>query len=155
MRLWTVHPKYLDRQGLLALWREGLLAQKVLSGQTKGYVHHPQLQRFRAARHPAGAIATFLTEVAVEATARGYNFDRSKIGFHPPAEQIQVTTGHVEFERLHLLSKLQTRDPARAKRLEQQTELMLHPLFEAIPGLIEAWEKSVEPSPDQLRADDY
>jgi len=30
MRLWTIHPKYLDRQGLLALWREALLAQKVL-----------------------------------------------------------------------------------------------------------------------------
>lgn len=142
MRLWTIHPKYLDRQGLLALWREGLLAQKVLSGQTKGYVHHPQLQRFRAARHPAGAIASYLTGVAVEATVRGYKFDNSKIGFHPPPEPLEVTAGQVEFERRHLLSKLQTRDPMRAKHLEQQTELMLHPLFEAVPGLIEDWEKS-------------
>jgi len=25
MRLWTLHPKYLDARGLVALWREGLL----------------------------------------------------------------------------------------------------------------------------------
>ncbi len=47
MRLWSLHPKYLDRQGLLAVWREGLLAQKVLQGKTKGYKNHPQLKRFQ------------------------------------------------------------------------------------------------------------
>ncbi|WP_368086417.1 pyrimidine dimer DNA glycosylase/endonuclease V [Nitrosomonas sp. Nm34] len=26
MRLWSIHPKYLDAKGLLALWREGLQA---------------------------------------------------------------------------------------------------------------------------------
>lgn len=30
MRLWSLHPSYLDRAGLLAVWREGLLAQSVL-----------------------------------------------------------------------------------------------------------------------------
>jgi Pyrimidine dimer DNA glycosylase len=49
MRIWSVHPRYLDRQGLTAGWREGLLAQKVLTGTTKGYRNHPQLRRFRAA----------------------------------------------------------------------------------------------------------
>jgi hypothetical protein len=34
MRLWSLHPKHLDRQGLLAVWREGLLAQEVLRGET-------------------------------------------------------------------------------------------------------------------------
>ena len=29
MRLWSLHPRYLDRQGLTALWREGLLARAV------------------------------------------------------------------------------------------------------------------------------
>jgi len=37
MRLWSIHPSYLDRQGLLAVWREGLLALKVLKGETIGY----------------------------------------------------------------------------------------------------------------------
>ena len=49
MRIWSLHPQYLDRQGLTAAWREGLLAQKVLTGTTKGYRNHPQLRRFRAA----------------------------------------------------------------------------------------------------------
>ena len=37
MRLWSLRPKYLDSQGLVALWREGLLAQAVLRGKTRGY----------------------------------------------------------------------------------------------------------------------
>lgn len=32
MRLWSLHPSYLDAVGLVALWREGLLARKVLQG---------------------------------------------------------------------------------------------------------------------------
>lgn len=43
MRLWSLHPQYLDAKGLVALWREGLLAQAVLAGQTRGYKRHPQL----------------------------------------------------------------------------------------------------------------
>ena len=46
MRLWSLHPKYLDIKGLVACWREGLLARKVLLDQTKGYKNHPQLIRF-------------------------------------------------------------------------------------------------------------
>ncbi|MGP9584395.1 pyrimidine dimer DNA glycosylase/endonuclease V, partial [Micrococcaceae sp. AOP34-BR2-30] len=30
MRLWSLHPEVLDRQGLIAGWREALLAQAVL-----------------------------------------------------------------------------------------------------------------------------
>lgn len=43
MRLWSLHPSLLDRAALIAGWREALLAQKVLRGQTTGYRHHPQL----------------------------------------------------------------------------------------------------------------
>jgi len=48
MRLWSLHPAYLDARGLGALWREGLLAQAVLRGKTRGYRSHPQLERWRA-----------------------------------------------------------------------------------------------------------
>ena len=41
MKLWSIHPKYLDAKGLVALWREALLAQKVLDGKTEGYKNHP------------------------------------------------------------------------------------------------------------------
>ena len=47
MRLWTLHPKYLDARDLVALLREALLAQAVLGRQTGGYTRHPQLIRFR------------------------------------------------------------------------------------------------------------
>ncbi len=46
MRLWLIPPKYLDCKGLVALWREGFLAKKVLSNQTRGYKNYPQLLRF-------------------------------------------------------------------------------------------------------------
>src|SRR5579862_5032823 len=79
MRLWTLHPKYLDAKGLVALWREALLAQKVLRGKTKGYRHHPQLARFKAHENPVVALAAYLREVHKEAKRRGYAFDGSKI----------------------------------------------------------------------------
>ena len=32
MRLWSLSPRYLDVKGLVAVWREGLLADAVLLG---------------------------------------------------------------------------------------------------------------------------
>ena len=52
MRIWSLHPKYLDTKGLVALWRETLLAKHVLEGKTKGYRNHPQLDRFKKAQNP-------------------------------------------------------------------------------------------------------
>jgi len=79
MRLWTIHPRYLDAKGLLAAWREGLLAQKVLLGQTRGYTAHPQLLRFRARSSRVASICSFLIGLAEEAERRGYKFNRTKI----------------------------------------------------------------------------
>ena len=67
MRLWSLHPRYLDAKGLVALWREALLAQKVLHGNTKGYRNHPQLTRFKQQQNPLAAIAAYLREVQREA----------------------------------------------------------------------------------------
>ena len=79
MRLWTLHPRHLDAAGLVALWREALLAQAVLLGRTRGYTRHPQLQRFRAAADPVASIGAYLRVVADEATSRGYAFDATRI----------------------------------------------------------------------------
>src|SRR5690606_25027601 len=79
MRLWSIHLSYLDPAGLVALWREALLAQKVLWNETKGYRHHPQLVPFRISTNPHTAIATYLTFIAEEADSRGYKFDTTKI----------------------------------------------------------------------------
>lgn len=144
MRLWSLHPKYLDTKGLLACWREALLAQKVLAGHTTGYRNHPQLERFRATHDPLASIGHFLEHIAFQADARNYNFNRALI-VHPPVEptalQIPVTTGQLAHEKTHLLGKLAVRDPHRAALLEQSSSPILHPLFTAIPGDIESWER--------------
>ncbi len=95
MRLWTLHPKYPDRQGLLALWREGLLAQAVLLGKTKGYRNHPQLQRFKSHHDPVAAIATYLTEVHREAARRDYRFDEKKVFQRRTTDRIPETKGQL------------------------------------------------------------
>ena len=106
MRLWSLHPRYLDPQGLVALWREALLARAVLRGETRGYLHHPQLERFRAHPHPRLAINAYLAAVHAEAMRRGYRFDRGKLGLVRAVEGIAVATGQLEFEREHLRQKL-------------------------------------------------
>lgn len=140
MRLWSLHPSYLDRQGLVALWREALLAQKVLRGQTRGYKYHPQLLRFRACSRPRAAIASYLRAVHAEAQRCAYRFDAAKIGRAHYQGTLPVTQGQLEFERKHLAMKLKDRDPGRRKFLMEITRVRAHPLFRGRPGAIEAWE---------------
>lgn len=140
MRLWTLHPGYLDPQGLVALWREALLAQRVLLGATRGYRHHPQLERFRQARDPVASIASFLLAVAAEADERGYRFDRSLVVAEPATEQLEATTGQLSFEAQHLGSKLARRNPALLSRLPQAGTPKAHPLFRIVPGPPAPWE---------------
>ena len=142
MRIWSLHPEYLDARGLVALWREALLAQAVLRGATRGYRHHPQLSRFRGQRSPPGAIAEYLRHVHAEALARGYRFDRGLIGSVGMRARIPVTRGQLQHEWAHLKAKLVRRDPARATRYEAVARPAPHPLFRVIPGGVEAWERA-------------
>jgi Pyrimidine dimer DNA glycosylase len=142
MRLWTLHPKYLDAQGLVALWREGLLARAVLKHKTKGYRHHPQLARFRAHASPVGAINTYLSMVLAEGEARGYAFDRKKIGPLRSGIKLKATHGQLEFERQHLLHKLRARSPELYRLRRRVTPFEPHPLFRIVSGGLEAWERS-------------
>ena len=140
MRLWSLHPRYLDSRGLVALWREALLAQAVLGGETRGYTHHPQLRRFRDTPAPMSTIATYLHAVQVEAAARGYRFDASKILSGRCAESIPVTRGQLDYEWQHLLGKLRVRDPSRLEQFVALTRPEPHPLFECVPGSVAEWE---------------
>jgi len=142
MRLWSVHPRYLDAQGLVALWREALLARAVLRGATKGYRHHPQLERFRAHASPRYAICAYLSAVHAEASARGYAFDRSKVGPLRVVTAIPVTRGQLEYEWRHLLKKLSVRSPAHYKRWRSLESPECHPLLECRAGGIEPWERA-------------
>lgn len=139
MRLWSIHPKYLDRVGLAALWRESLLAQKVLKGETNGYKHHPQLLRFRAHPDPVGAIAVYLKDVWEESKRRGYDFDAGKIGNVTVIEKIHVTRGQLKFE--WLCCKLKDRCHQKYMELLFSGEIECHPLFYIIDGKVEEWEK--------------
>jgi hypothetical protein len=122
MRLWTFHPKYLDSRGLVALWREGLLAQAVLRGETQGYVNHPQLTRFRNTASPVQSIAAYLGEIRAEAKRRDYRFDKEKIIGPGSKHTINTTQGQI------------------LKTLESIPHPAPHPLFHIIPGPVEEWE---------------
>lgn len=139
MRIWSLHPKYLDAKGLVALWRETLLAQHVLEGKTKGYKNHPQLERFKSLQDPIGGINSYLETVCNEADSRNYHFDRTKIG-RVSNISLKVTTGQLAYENQHLLAKLKQRDLARYKTLLSLDKLETHPLFKLIKGEIEDWE---------------
>ncbi len=141
MRLWTIHPKYLDAKGLVALWREGLLAQKVLQGRTRGYRHHPQLIRFQGTRNPEAALASYLTVVHEESARRGYHFDRSKIAAKQSGHKISETKGQLLYEWEHLKAKLKVRDAARYRASRSISVPEHHPLFRLTEGLVRDWER--------------
>jgi hypothetical protein len=141
MPVWSLHPKYLDRQGLLAFWRETLLAQKVLREVMKGYCHHPQLIRFRACPDPLAAIAVYLVSITDEAEVRGYAFNRSKITPGHMSNKILVTRGQILYEWAHLKAKLTRRDPGRLAQISGIEMHESHPLFEIVAGSVESWEK--------------
>jgi len=141
MRLWSLHPRYLDPQGLVALWREGLLAQAVLMGKTKGYTRHPQLERFAEQASPAACLAEYLRAVQAEATRRGYSFVASKINRRTWAGQITVTRGQVDHEWRHLRRKLAARSPEWARAVGRIARPLTHPLFRVVPGPVAGWER--------------
>ncbi len=132
----------MDSKGLVALWRETLLAQKVLQGKTKGYKNHPQLLRFKKQTLPLAYICYYLHSICDEADRRHYRFDRSKIIL--PCDKslslIPVTDGQITYEWQHLMQKLALRAPDNYARLENIADVKLHPLFYMIDGEIEDWE---------------
>jgi hypothetical protein len=141
MRLWSLHPKYLDARGLVAVWREGLLAKAVLLGQTRGYLHHPQLLRFRQQSQPDQAINYYLEQIALEASSRGYHFDTKKILTGLAPQKMPVTEGQLRYEFSHLMQKLAVRDPERAAQFDPGLLPQPNPIFYVVPGEIEPWEK--------------
>ncbi|MBP7301650.1 MAG: DNA lyase [Brachymonas sp.] len=141
MRLWSIHPQYLDPQGLVALWREALLAQAVLRGETRGYRNHPQLDRFQQHAAPLAAISHYLQTVYAEATRRGYRFNAGKI--HPATAPVRlaVSSGQVQYEWVHLMRKLHARSPQLHQQWRNVDTPQLHPLFTLHHGPVAEWER--------------
>jgi hypothetical protein len=145
MRIWTLHPKYLDPPGLTALWREALLARKVLLNRTLGYRHHPQLDRFRTQARPVAAINSYLAGIHREAARRGYRFDAGKIGRARLSNPIPEARGQLAFEWDHLKAKLRRRDRRRLRSFAGIRSPESHPLFRIVPGPVREWERRTFP----------
>jgi hypothetical protein len=143
MRIWSIHPKYLDWMGLGAQWREGILAQKVVQGLTKGWRNHPQLNRFKEHPEPLKAAGYYLREIYAEASRRGYRYEFSKI-LEPvdSIEKIHITKGQIEYEYRILMERLRERAPETYVKNLGIVEVIPHPLFTLYDGLPEKWEKS-------------
>ncbi|MGB4106310.1 MAG: pyrimidine dimer DNA glycosylase/endonuclease V [Alphaproteobacteria bacterium] len=140
MRLWSIAPHYLDAKGLVALWRETLLAQAVLHGKTKGYKNHPQLTRFRDRKD---LLCNYLHLICDEADRRGYNFDRARIIAvrKKPGKTLAVTKGQIDYEIIHLQKKLKKRDPAMYKKIEKIKAPAAFKIFRVTKGKEpESWE---------------
>jgi len=141
MRLWSLHPEYLDPKGLVAVWREGLLAKKVLAGKTKGYTNHPQLLRFKNYNNPINAIDGYLFWIYKEAQKRGYHFNAEKINEELQIAIIPVTRGQLEYEFDHLLKKVYSRNLNFYDRLlDGKNKIVCHPVFYCVEGDVEQWE---------------
>jgi hypothetical protein len=142
MRLWTLHPRHLDAAGLVALWREALLAQAVLLGRTRGYTRHPQLQRFQAAADPTASIGAYLRAVAGEATSRGYSFDATRIvAPERQVARIAETRGQLLYEWEHLARKLQRRSPTWYTDRIVGAKPTAQPIFRIVAGGVRDWER--------------
>ena len=137
----SLHPGHPDSRGLVALWREGLLAQAVLKGETRGYRHHPQLIRFRTRSSPVAFIAEYLRAVHAESIARGFRFDAGRIAPNGTTGHVDVTRGQLDFEWRHLVTKLEARAPERLDRQVEVSTPLAHPLFRVVPGGVEDWER--------------
>jgi Pyrimidine dimer DNA glycosylase len=140
MRLWSLHPRYLDSKGLVALWRESLLAQAVLAGNTRGYKNHPQLTRFMETASSRKSVAAYLRAVHDEAVHRGFNFDASKIGRGGAVEPLTVTRGQLVYEWEHLMRKLKLRAPQWRRQFAEVKLPQPHPLFRVVRGGVASWE---------------
>lgn len=148
MRIWSIHPSYLDSKGLVACWRETLLAQEVLKGNTKGYKNHPQLVRFKNCQYPLRAIGTYLTEIYEEGKYRGYKFNPNKIEYFYcfDVNNLTVTKEQLIYEFNHLQDKLLKRGLSKYYENGQliktdEKNIKSHPLFQVVDGPIETWEK--------------
>ena len=169
MRLWSVHARHLDTVGLVACWREALLAQRVLTGTTRGYRRHAQLERFLpgsalAAESrgtgpdallgaagpddgwPGDLIVAYLHALADEASARGHSYDVARIaGPRPDVGPVPVTDGQVAHEWALLSRKLAGRSPAVLERWAGVVVPDVHPLFVVVPGPVARWERVTAP----------
>jgi len=129
MRVWIVHPKYLDCKGLVALWRETLLARKVLKGKTKGWRNHPQLNKLKNHKNSVAAVNTYLLYVWKESEKRCYKFNKRKIEKNFTKKKIKIPKKEVISDFEELKNKLKKRDPKRYREIVKVKKIEVNPIF--------------------------
>jgi hypothetical protein len=145
MRLWSIHPKYLDWVGLGALWRESLLAREVLRGNTKGWKNHPQLNRLKTHETPLLAIEYYLQIIFEESLKRGYKYNSTKIRSElTKVKKTNITLGQLKYEFKLLMIRTEKRTPDWYEKLIKMeiSNPEPHPLFIVEEGKPELWEIS-------------
>jgi len=155
MRLWSLHPKLLDWNGLQGQWKEAIEAQNILMGKSAFHSpKHPQLIRFWNHPYPIRAITYYLFCVWSESIDRGYGYNEDLILkkedpyiFNIPL--IKVTRKQLEYEWNLLKAKFTTRKNLKLSPFLQDKDLDLiepfaHSLFEVVDGEIEEWERVKE-----------
>lgn len=141
MRLWSFHPGYLDSIGLVAVWREALLAKAILESRVHVCCKNPQLDRFRRTANPVRSINAYLQCVYEESVVRGYRFDVTKFDKIQEIERIPVTVGQIRYEFEHFMKKLKARSSESPEKFEKIRRIEAHPLFYTVEGGIEEWER--------------
>ena len=149
MRIWSIHPMYLDSKRLTAQWREALLCRAVLEGNTKGYKKHPQFLRVKNFHQPHYFINMFLYEIWNESKNRGYSFDKDKLmsdlslKYGCLLDLMEVTEGQLEYEFKHLQNKLGEFNSKYIENNQMINEdgILPNPCFMSIQGDIMDFEK--------------
>lgn len=160
MRLWSLSPQYLDSKGLVAVWREGLLALNVLREGKGAYYNHPQLERFKnvynpyPCKNPEYYITAYLYWILIEGELREYKFNRAKLNLTDAWKTaisfgdftMPITEGQLEYEWKHLQKKLHQRDYNKCREnviecCSSGLHIKPHPLFRVIKGDVESWER--------------
>jgi hypothetical protein len=139
MRIWTVHPRYLDVKGFVALWRETLLGMETLKKHVKcqhyiPWYKHPQLAPFKAQSDPILYISNYLYLVLEESRRRNYNFDGSKLDAIPYCENLPLIKASREVlvhEWLVCLGRYRVRSPKWFEEVKDISPLEVdpHPLY--------------------------
>ena len=123
MRIWDIHPGYLNRQSLLGEHRElhGLVS--ILANGKKGYSHHPETLRWVGF---GWALKHRHRELVCEMNIRGY-IDRSPVrtrsnkGVFP---SVYIDEPHVQFELLR--EKYKSKEKGRIPLPNNEQELWSH-----------------------------
>ena len=141
MRLWTLHPKYLDAKGLVAAWREALLAQAVLRDRND-WLPKP------SSTDPVPPLTLTGSKYRVLSSRAACRGKPAWVSVRPRKDRLprggrsrlKATLGQLGYEWKHLRAKLAIRDKAWLASLGRVARPDAHPTFRVVPGDVEDWE---------------